>query len=85
MGSADLRPRGQVGQGQRHVDVVRHQVEYALVEAPHRMPEQASEVSKSPAVLFHGHLGIVRQTDQKTCCPSGISLVTLLAMHPACT
>jgi hypothetical protein len=40
----------QVRQRQRHVDVVRHQVQHALVEAAHRVPEQAAQwVSRQPS------------------------------------
>ena len=54
VGGADLRARGQVGQGQRHVDVVRHQVQHPLVEAAHGMAQQPAQVGEAPAVVDVG-------------------------------
>ncbi|MCY1557491.1 hypothetical protein D9M68_943430 [compost metagenome] len=69
---AHLRARGEVGERQRHIGVVRHQAEHALVEAAQRQAHQPTEMAASPAVVgFCGRLRgvlrhplMVRQTDQ---------------------
>lgn len=48
VGRAHLVARGQVGQGQRHVRVVRHQVEHPGVEAAHGVAQQAAQVKLAP-------------------------------------
>src|SRR5689334_9017272 len=57
---AHLRPRREVGQRQRHLDVARHELQYPLVEAAHCMAKQSAEMG-----LPVGHQLMVRQTDQK--------------------
>ena len=47
----DLATRGQVGQRQRYVDLVGHQVQHARVEAACGMAEQPAQVSDAPAVV----------------------------------
>ena len=54
MGRADLVAGGQVGQRQRHLDVVRHQVQHPLVEAAHGMPQQPPQMGLAPAIVGPG-------------------------------
>ena len=70
VGGADLGPGRQVRQRQRHLGVVRHQVQHPLVEAAQRLAQQAAEVGLAPGVVRvgegqGGHAQMVRQTDQK--------------------
>jgi hypothetical protein len=85
---AHLRSRCQIRQGERHVDVVRHQAEHALVETAGGVPEQAAEVSQAPAVIDgrgdFRHANIVRQTDEKTRLLISTGRVKVLVKHPAC-
>ncbi|MCY1549940.1 hypothetical protein D9M68_861460 [compost metagenome] len=51
VGGAHLRTRRQMGQRQRHIGVVRHQVQHTLVETAQRMAQQAAQVAGAPAVI----------------------------------
>jgi hypothetical protein len=69
MGGADLRACRQVGQRQRHVDVVRHELQHAGVEAAHGVAQQAAQVGLPPAcqsMEISMANQMVRQTDQKS-------------------
>jgi len=45
-----LRARREVRQCQRHADVMCHQLQHALVEAAHRVAQQAAQVGLAPGV-----------------------------------
>lgn len=52
MRGTDLVTRGQIGQGQGHTLVARHQVQHALVKTPHRMAQQTAQMRLAPAVIL---------------------------------
>jgi hypothetical protein len=51
MGRADLVACRQIGQGQRHIHVVRHQVQHPGVKAAHGVAQQAAQVELAPIGL----------------------------------
>jgi hypothetical protein len=51
MRGTDLGPCCQVGKGQWHFDVVRHEAEHPFVEAARGMAQQAAQVGEAPAVI----------------------------------
>jgi hypothetical protein len=62
---AHLRAGGEVRQRERHVDVVRHQVQHALVETAHRMAQQAAQVGLAPGVGIGGKAASAMEPDGK--------------------
>jgi hypothetical protein len=53
MGRADLVPRRQIGQCQRYARVARHEVEHALIKAPHGVSEPSTQMGLPPPVIVY--------------------------------
>ncbi|MDT4883800.1 hypothetical protein FQZ97_1198780 [compost metagenome] len=51
VGRTHLRARGEVGQAQWHVGIVRHQVQHPLVKTAQGQPHQSAQVAGAPAVV----------------------------------
>ena len=49
--STDLVACGQIGQGQWHTFVARHQVQHAFVKAAHGMAQQPTQMVLPPTVI----------------------------------
>jgi hypothetical protein len=83
---AHLRAGGEVRQGQGHIDVVRHQLQDALVEPAHGVAQEPAQVGQAPAVALEwdGHSKMVRQTDEKSRLLTASCGVKVLVKHPAC-